>query len=234
MKHVLITNDDGVHADGLRALKAAAQLLGARCTIVAPAQEQSQCGHRVTTHEPLRVQHLSADVISVHGTPADCVRVALFALNLKPDWILSGINHGGNMGQDIVISGTVAAAREAAYHGFKAMALSHYLVKGVPLDWQRMASWASDVLRELSLEAVEPGRFWNVNFPHHPPGDQARPHMRHTLPARSPLAVSFRAEPAGSEVLHHYTGRYADRPQDEGSDVRACFGGDIAVSLLQI
>jgi 5'-nucleotidase len=233
--HMLLTNDDGVHAEGLEALRRAVMSLGARCTIVAPATEQSQCGHRVTTHQPLRVEQRDADRYAVHGTPADCVRIALFALELKPNWVLSGINHGGNMGQDLVISGTVAAAREAAYHGFKAVALSHYITGGVPFDWPRMSTWCAEVLTWLwqPSQAIE-HQFWNINFPHHPPGPRPLPTLRTVPPARSPLHVAFRAEPEGDAMLHHYTARYSERPQDEGSDVQACFGGDVAVSLISV
>ena len=127
--HVLITNDDGIHAPGLQALADAVSQLGWDYTIVAPATEQSMCGHRVTTHQHLKVETPEERRYAVHGTPADCVRLALFALNVKPDLVLSGINAGGNLGQDIVISGTVTAAREAAYHGIRAMALSHYMIR---------------------------------------------------------------------------------------------------------
>jgi len=139
--HVLLTNDDGIAAPGLLALENAVQQLGWQFTVVAPATEQSQCGHRVTTHQHLRVEALGKNRHAVHGTPADCVRLALFALEVKPDLVLSGVNAGGNLGQDIVISGTVAAAREAAYHGIRSMALSHYMIRELVLDWQRTAAW---------------------------------------------------------------------------------------------
>lgn len=233
--HFLLTNDDGIHADGLAALRNAVISLGARCTIVAPATEQSQCGHRVTTHAPLRVERRSDDQYAVHGTPADCVRIAVHALDLKPDWVLSGINHGGNMGQDLVISGTVAAAREAAYHGFKAAAFSHYIIGGVPFDWPRMSRWTAEVISGLLKSAPSlQHHFWNINFPHHPPGDHALPTVRTVHPARSPLGVTFRAESDGADSLHYYTARYSDRPQDEGSDVHACFSGNVSLSLVAL
>ncbi|MDB6072680.1 MAG: surE 1, partial [Verrucomicrobiaceae bacterium] len=83
--HLLLTNDDGIHAPGLLALENAALAMGATCTVVAPAVEQSQCGHRVTTHTPLKVTEISKGHYAVHGTPADCVRIALFGLSLEPD-----------------------------------------------------------------------------------------------------------------------------------------------------
>jgi 5'-nucleotidase len=228
--HVLLTNDDGVHAQGLEALQNAVLRLGATCTVVAPAIEQSMCGHRVTTHSPLKLEQLEEDRYAVHGTPADCVRIALFGLHLKPDWVLSGINHGGNMGQDLHISGTVAAAREATYHGVKAMALSHYIVSGVGFDWERTSRWAELMLRSLVETTLHPGEYWNINFPHHPPGVFALPEVHHVQPARSPLNVAFRNE----GDAFHYTARYAERPKDEGSDVAACFDGMVSVSRLRL
>lgn len=229
--HYLLTNDDGIGAPGLEALAIAAQSLGARISIVAPVSEQSMCGHRVTTHAPLRVERYGADRYAVHGTPADCIRLALFALDLRPDWVLSGINQGGNLGQDTFISGTVAAAREATYHGLSAIALSHFIKGGVPIDWGRLAHWTSDVVGELQAQDLPCDHYWNVNFPHHPPGPLALPERVHCQPARSPLNVGFQHDGKGH---YHYTARYVERPQDEGSDVAACFSGRVAVSHLRL
>lgn len=232
--HFLLTNDDGIDAPGLAALEAAVLALGARCTIVAPAMEFSQCGHRVTTHSTLRVEPRGAGRHAVHGTPADCVRLALFSLDVKPDVVISGVNQGGNMGQDLVISGTVAAAREAAYHGLKAMAFSHYLISGIGMDWPRVTAWTAEVARRLLPEPLEDGEYWNVNYPHLPPGDLPLPKTLLTRPARSPLNVSFSTTADGEHTLYQYSARYAERPRDEGSDVAACFGGKVSVSRLKL
>ena len=232
--HFLITNDDGIDAPGLMALARAVETLGSTVTIVAPATEQSMCGHRVTTHSPLRVEQRGPNHYAVHGTPADCVRIALFGLNLKPDWVLSGINQGGHLGQDTFISGTVAAAREATYHGVRAMALSHYIINSIAIDWDRIAHWTRELLPELQGQPLDPHSFWNVNFPHHPPAPLPLPERVLCLPARSPLNVSFQSEPQADATLYRYTARYGERPRDERSDVEACFGGRIAVSRLSI
>lgn len=232
--HFLITNDDGIDAPGLKALTRAVVALGAEVTVVAPATEQSMCGHRVTTHSPLRVEHRGPRHHAVHGTPADCVRIALFGLHLKPDWVLSGINQGGNLGQDTIISGTVAAAREATYHGVRAMALSHYMISSIAIDWDRIAHWTRELLPELQAQPLDPHSFWNVNFPHHPPAPRPLPERAHCQPARSPLNVSFQSEPKADATLYHYTARYGERPQDERSDVEMCFSGRVAVSRLFI
>ncbi|WP_395752372.1 5'/3'-nucleotidase SurE [Prosthecobacter sp.] len=228
--HVLLTNDDGIRAPGLQALESAVASLGWQCSIVAPAMEHSQCGHRVTTHQLLKVETLGENRHAVHGTPADCVRLALFALDLKPDLVLSGVNAGGNMGQDLVISGTVAAVREAAYHGIRSMAFSHYLIRELAVDWQRTAAWVAELLQE-TLTREQPQRtFWNINLPHLPAGSSALPARVLCQPANSPLNVSYRKEAGG----YAYNASYASRPRDAGSDVEACFGGSVAMSLLQV
>jgi len=228
--HVLLTNDDGIAAPGLLALENAVQQLGWQFTVVAPATEQSQCGHRVTTHQHLRVEALGKNRHAVHGTPADCVRLALFALEVKPDLVLSGVNAGGNLGQDIVISGTVAAAREAAYHGIRSMALSHYMIRELVLDWQRTAAWMAEIIREKHVQDHPHSTFWNINLPHLPADQTMLPPRITCHPARSPLNVSYRKEEQG----YAYSASYASRPRDPNSDVEACFSGNVAVSLLRV
>src|SRR5947207_14366132 len=124
---LLITNDDGVHAAGLQLLREALQPLG-RVVVVAPTTEQSASSHAITIDRPLRhVQH-GSDVHSIDGTPADCVYLALFEprfLPRRPDVVLSGINHGTNLGTSVFYSGTVAGAREAALRGIPAIAFSY-------------------------------------------------------------------------------------------------------------
>jgi 5'-nucleotidase len=232
---VLLTNDDGIHAPGITAAREAVHSLGWQTVTVAPDAERSMCGHRVTTHSPLRITARGQGSWAVDGTPADCVRLALFALHLKPQLVLSGINAGGNLGQDIVISGTVAAAREAAYHGVRSIAMSHYLKRGLEVDWPRTAKWAASLLAELHHATQAPRSFWNINFPHLPTSTREMPPRVRCEPARSPLNVSYQthAEPSG-ELICTYDASYAERPQDAGSDVQACFADRIAISMLTV
>ena len=196
------------------------------------------CGHRVTTRSPLQVRQQGEHRWTVDGTPADCVRIALYGLKLQPDWVISGVNHGGNLGQDAVISGTVAAAREAAYHGLRSAAFSHYMVQGVAFDWQRITAWCAEMLAAMLAPAdslpvqqsLAAGSYWNVNFPHLAPGPLALPPVATCQPARSPLNVSFTQQGESFQ----YDASYAARPQDPGSDVQACFTGQVAVTLLSI
>src|SRR5215831_19230283 len=164
---LLLTNDDGIDAPGLQALRTAAILLGDP-VVVAPVEGLSGCSHRITTHRPLRVEERGLGRYAVDGTPADCVRIGLQHIAPDAAWVLSGINAGGNLGADVWHSGTVAAAREAVLHGWPAIALSHYRKRGVDYDWHRAAAWAVPLLRDLMARPWQPGTFWNVNLPHLP------------------------------------------------------------------
>lgn len=234
--HFLLTNDDGIHAPGLAALEQSIRAIpGATCTVVAPAAEQSQCGHRVTTREPFAVTQLDPDRYAVEGTPADCVRVALFAFGLRPDYVISGINPGGNMGQDLHISGTVAAAREAAFHGIPAAAFSHYLIRDLPLDWPRVTRWTNHALEELLGQPLADGEYWNVNYPHLGAHESALPPRIACHPCRAPLNVSYETTRMDATMTtHRYTASYAARPVEADSDVAVCFSGRIAVSRLHV
>ncbi len=228
----LLTNDDGIHADGLEALAGLAESYFDEVWVVAPAKEMSQIGHRVTTDEPLEIEERGVRRFAVHGTPADCTRVALaHLLPEKPDWILSGINHGGNLGRhDFVISGTVAAVREAAFAGIRGIAFSHFIRRELELDWGLASERLDEVIRELLSRDLEAGSFWNVNLPHLESG------------ATSPRIVDCEQELLALEVRYaedesgklHYKGDYQGRPRVPGSDVDVCFGGDIAVTLAGI
>jgi 5'-nucleotidase len=235
---VLLTNDDGIAAAGLGALETALKRLGYEVVVVAPAVEQSMCGHRITIHSAIKVMTVGSTRFAVSGTPADCVRVALFGLGIRPQLVCSGINHGGNLGQDIHISGTCAAAREAAYHGVPALAFSHYLLRDMEVNWQRMSSWLEELLPSLISEAAETrGAFMNINLPHLPPGDDQCPPIVRTTAARQPLPVVFekQADLLDPSVSHfQYSARYADRGQDSGSDVEVVFGGKVSVAVTQI
>ncbi|PAW61964.1 MAG: 5'/3'-nucleotidase SurE [Verrucomicrobiia bacterium Tous-C2TDCM] len=228
----LLSNDDGIAATGLTALRQLAGELFDEVWVVAPMSQMSQIGHRVTTDAPIRYEQKGERTFAVDGTPADCVRVALaHLLPVAPDWVLSGINHGGNLGRhDFVISGTVAAVREAAFQGIPGVTFSHYLRRGLAVDWEKAAERARDVVAGLLAEPPRLGHFWNVNLPHPSPGDP-EPRIIRCEQERHPLLVTYREESPG---LLHYAGDYHERLRVAGSDVDVCFGGNIAVTLASI
>jgi 5'-nucleotidase len=225
---LLLTNDDGYDAPGIRALEAAARQIG-EVVIAAPRDLHSGCSHRVTTDAPVRVESRGAGRFVIEGTPADCVRMALHEIAPETTCVLSGVNAGGNLGADVWISGTVAAVREAALHGWSGIALSQYRRKNRPFDWERAAALALPVLRELLSRPGEPGTFWNVNLPDAEP-DDPQPRVVHCRLDPTPLPLSYRRE----GDLYHYDGDYHGRRRERGCDVDVCFGGHIAVTRLSL
>jgi 5'-nucleotidase len=161
--HILVTNDDGFSADGIIALRDALRALG-DVTIVAPDREQSAASHAVTLRNPLRVTEVSEGVISVDGTPTDCVLLAVNGLlPRRPDYVFSGINHGPNMGDDVSYSGTVAAAIEGTICGIPSVAISRAM--SGPGDFSVAAEFAA-VLAGMIMERGIPNKsLLNVNVP---------------------------------------------------------------------
>jgi 5'-nucleotidase len=223
---ILVTNDDGWDAPGLAALKAVARDLG-DVYIVAPRDPHSYAGHRVTTDAPMELTETAPREYHLSGTPADCVRVALTSLLPNIDWVLSGINRGGNLGVDIYSSGTVAAAREAAFLGKPAIAISQYVRRGLPLDWTLSRELAAPLVTRLLTADRSAKEYWNINLPHLEPGGSA-PQVA-CDPDDEPLDVQFRRE----GDLFHYAGTYTARPRRAGRDVEQCFQGAVTVSRLR-
>jgi 5'-nucleotidase len=226
---LLLTNDDGFDAAGLAALNSAAGAIGSRL-VVAPAECHSGGGHRVTTHGPIRLTRRDESLYIVDGTPADCVRVALDRIVPDVDWVLAGINHGGNLGADVYLSGTVAAVREGVIHGKPGIACSYYNRKGIdPLDWERAAGLVAPILRDLIGRPWEAGTFWNVNLPHLD-RDAPDPSVVYCPVDPSPLPIGYDAD---GDLLR-YKGNYHERRRTAGSDVDNCFRGHITASLVRV
>ncbi|MBP9707699.1 MAG: 5'/3'-nucleotidase SurE [Oligoflexales bacterium] len=162
----LISNDDGIHADGLRVLADTARLFG-DVIVVAPRDEQSARSQAITVSSPLRYNQQSEGVFSVEGTPADCVLLAFKKIMpRKPDWVLSGINHGANLGQDVLYSGTVGAALEGALNGSPAIAFSlGGQASHAKWHFETAQKIVSLVLKNLASLTVPERRLLNVNVP---------------------------------------------------------------------
>ena len=161
--NILVTNDDGILAPALQALKAELSPLG-RVVIVAPDRDQSATSHSLTLHRPFRIHRHDTDVYSVDGTPTDCVVCAWYGLlDMKPDLVISGINHGPNMGEDVFYSGTVAAAIEGAMQG--ALAVSVSLVTRQLTDFLEPAAFVGRLARQVMERGLPRRRLLNVNIP---------------------------------------------------------------------
>lgn len=224
---ILLTNDDGWDAPGLAVLKAVAAELG-DVYVIAPLDPHSYAGHRVTEDASLQLAETAPREFTLGGTPADCVRVGLTAVFEDIDWVISGINRGGNLGSDLYSSGTVAAAREAAFLGKPAIAISQYIRKGSPLEWDRSRELAKPVLSQLLAEGCPPKVYWNINLPHTLNGDLATTVV--CDPDNQPLDVRFHRE---GDALR-FAGSYQARPRTPGRDIDLCFQGAITVSRLQL
>jgi 5'-nucleotidase len=225
----LVTNDDGIEAAGLAALVDAAQTFGDP-VVIAPASAQSGVSHRVTWQEGVRIERRDDKRYAIHGTPADCVRLGLLKIVPDAKWVLSGINHGANLGADVHCSGTVAAVREAVLHGWPGIAVSHYRRSGVVYDWERATKWVSPILKDLLARPVEPGVFYNINLPNLP-ADAAQPEVVWCALDPNPLPLNYRHE---EESDLYFAGDYQLRHRTPGADVDVCFGGRIAVTAVRL
>lgn len=167
---ILLTNDDGVAARGLTLLEQVARGLSDDVWVVAPADEQSGAGHSLTFTSPVRVRRLDERRFAVAGTPTDAVMMALGEImkDARPDLILSGINRGANLAEDVTYSGTVSAAMEGALAGVPSIALSQAYERqgmGDTIPFAAAAAWAERILRPLLAAPMPQGTLVNVNFP---------------------------------------------------------------------
>jgi 5'-nucleotidase len=168
---ILISNDDGILAPGLKVLAKTLSKLG-RVVVVAPNEEKSTMGHALTLHKPLRIQEMEPGFFSINGSPADCVYMGIReVLKSMPDLVISGPNRGGNLGQDIYYSGTVSAAREACILGLPAVALSvdvmHGKAKGKPIAVQYAAAseFLLHYLKKFDFTSLPRHTLLNINVP---------------------------------------------------------------------
>jgi len=161
---ILVSNDDGVHSDGIKKLAAALGRLG-RVYVVAPDRERSAASHSLTLHRPLRVNEVASRTYSVDGTPTDCISIGVNAgiLPSRPVVVVSGINRGVNLGEDVTYSGTVSAAMEGTLFGIPSVAVS--LAPGDGFDFGRAAAFSTRLVRHVLDSGLPPDTLLNVNVP---------------------------------------------------------------------
>lgn len=167
---ILISNDDGINAPGLAILETIASELSDDIWVVAPAEEQSGAGHSLSLSRPVRIREHGVKRYSVTGTPTDSVMLAIGKImgNLRPDLLLSGVNRGANLGDDITYSGTVAAAMEGTLAGVKSIALSQVYSTQTLYDdrlFEAATQWGARTIEPLLTHAFEPRSLMNINFP---------------------------------------------------------------------
>ncbi|MFN7133457.1 MAG: 5'/3'-nucleotidase SurE [Myxococcales bacterium] len=224
---ILLSNDDGIFAEGLRALYDALAPI-AEVWVVAPDREQSASSHSITLHRPLRIRQQGERWFAVDGTPTDCVFVAVNHLmrEHRPDVVCSGINHGANLGNDVIYSGTVAAAMEGALLGISSIAFSHV---GRSWDFPPRARFAAQLVNVVAENPLPRSTLLNVNFP---PGP-ARGYAFTTLGKRSyGEAVIEKTDPRG-RLYYWIGGSEASHEDIPGSDCNAVFD-DSLVSVTPL
>ncbi|NOQ82462.1 MAG: 5'/3'-nucleotidase SurE [Myxococcales bacterium] len=227
---ILVSNDDGVAAAGIVALREA--LAGfADVYTVAPQLEQSAKSHSITLHHPLRFHEVEPRVWAVDGTPADCVYVAFFLADLlprRPDLVVSGINHGPNLGNDVHYSGTVAAAREGTLRGVPSIAFSNS-----SSDMEGAAQYAKRFCKQLLGTTAPEGQavLLNVNFPPVPPKGIRATRLGLRLYADE---VEVRDDPRGRHYLWIGGPGHVKSHPVEGADTEALDEGLISITPLSI
>lgn len=239
LMNILLTNDDGVHAPGLRAAHEALRELGT-IHVVAPNRERSACGHAITLRGKVRVERIDHELFgrafSVDGLPADCVRLAVAHLVKPPiDLVVSGINEGANAGVDTYYSGTIAGAREGALMGFRSIALSQALHRGVAVDWPAAQRFAALLVRRLIGESLPGAGFWSVNFPAPIPDDGER-RVFHVPVATAPIPLDFEHVQHDGDRFYEfgYERSYWSREVNGASDYTTIRDGNIAVTAIPL
>lgn len=236
---ILITNDDGYHAPGLKVLEDIAAKFSDDVWVVAPADEQSGAGHSLTLSRPIRVRRHGEKRFAVAGTPTDAVMMALARMmkDSPPDLILSGVNRGANLAEDVTYSGTVSAAMEGALAGVLSIALSQVYARegmGDTVPFEAAIAWGERVLRPLIEAPLAPRTLVNVNFPAGR-ADQVKGVRVAAQGLRDygRLEVDTRRDPRGYEYHWFSLGPVIQTPA-HASDLEAVADGFVAVTPLHL
>jgi 5'-nucleotidase len=229
MTRILVTNDDGIHSDGLIKLEEALRALG-DVYVVAPASEMSGASHSLTLARPLRIRHIDDRHWSVDGTPTDCVTLALNKIlkpEQMPDICVSGINHGANLGDDATYSGTVAGALEATILGVPGIAMS--LVARDNWDFKTAAQFAVKAAEKTLKEGLPEGTLLNINVPL---GDIKGVRVTRQGIKNARTLVSQHIDPRGKP--YYWIGEeYFRSSAEDGTDYKAIEEGYVSVTPLR-
>lgn len=235
---ILVTNDDGIHAPGLKVLEQIAAQFSEDVWVCAPSEEQSGAGHSLTLNQPVRLKLFGDKRFAVTGTPTDSVMMALReVMDTPPDLILSGVNRGANLGDDITYSGTVSAAIEGALAGIRSIALSQvYSREGMAdnVPFGAALQWGAKVIEPLLGAAFAPRTLVNVNFPPLAPEDiKGIRVVRQGFHDYSRGSIVEGKDPRG--YRYFWFGLHAiEHTLDHGTDLEAIDDGFIAVTPLQL
>lgn len=226
MPKILVTNDDGYFSEGIRSLTAALEKVG-DVTVVAPASEQSATAHSLTLTRPLRVRQIDERFYSIDGTPTDCVTLALTKIMTeRPVIVVSGINHGANLGDDVTYSGTVAGALESSIYKLPGIAVSLTRRDG---DFSEAAKFAADLTRQVLQLGLPEGTILNVNIP---PGEIRGVKFTHQGIKVARVHIVEGVDPRGRN--YYWIGEQEVSWQlDPGSDYEAIQQGLVSITPLR-
>lgn len=234
---ILITNDDGIHAPGIAILESIARGISDDVWVVAPDQEKSGAGHSVSLTQPIRMRRLDERHFQIAGTPTDCVLMAVFEImtDRRPTVVLSGINGGANLAEDVTYSGTIAAAMEGTLLGMRSIALSQLRGPDGQPDFAPCERHAPDLIRGLlAIERWPAGSFLNVNFPHALPDEITGVQL--TTQGRRPPG-SFSIDPridARSQPYYWVRITYTNGAKDPATDLHAIEEKAISVTPIKM
>jgi len=228
MTRILVTNDDGIFSEGISALAKALAAVG-EVTVVAPASEQSAAAHSLTLSRPLRIRQIDERHYSIDGTPTDCVTLALTKIlgERLPEIVVSGINYGANLGDDVTYSGTVAGALEASVFNLPGIAVS--LATRSDFDFTHAAAFAAELTRKVLSEGLPEGTILNVNVP---PGEIRGSRLTHQGIKIARTAIIEGVDPRRRP--YYWIGEQETSwKKDEGSDYAAIEQGLISITPLR-
>ncbi|TFI58475.1 5'/3'-nucleotidase SurE [Sphingomonas parva] len=236
---ILLTNDDGVNACGLKVLESIARRFSDDIWIVAPTEEQSGTGHSLTLTRPVRLRRLGERRFCVAGTPTDSVMMAIAHImqDHPPDLILSGVNRGANLGEDCTYSGTVSAAMEGALAGIPSIALSQVYARagmGDAVPFAAAEAWAERALAPLLSARIEPRTLINVNFPALPPEEiKGIRLVRQGIRDYGRLKIVQRTDPRGYDYFWFALGPTVETP-GHTTDLEAIADGYVSMTPLHL
>lgn len=236
---ILLTNDDGVNAGGLKVLERIARQFSDDIWIVAPTEEQSGAGHSLTLTTPVRLRKLGERRFCVTGTPTDSVMMAIAHVmkDNRPDLVLSGVNRGANLGEDVTYSGTVSAAMEGALAGIPSIALSQVYARegmGDTVPFAAAEEWGARVLEPLIAEPMAARTLINVNFPALPPSEVRGVRVvQQGLRDYGRLRLVQRTDPRGYDYFWFGLGPMVETP-GHSTDLEAVADGFISVTPLHL
>ncbi len=232
---VLLTNDDGIDAPGLKVLERILKPLVAEVWTIAPETEQSAASHSLTLRRPLRIRKLSARRFAVDGTPTDSVLLGVNQVmkESRPDLVVSGINKGGNLGEDVTYSGTVAAAMEGTMMGLPAIALSQVINDDRKPAWAVSRKWCDQVLRRLMLQTWPGNVLINVNFPDVAPDMVSGIEVTRQGKRKIGGALSQGIDPRGETYFWIGNQRIEDKFKP-GTDLEAVNRGAVSITPLSL